>query len=801
MIRDKESQDKDIKVEDEVKMVDRNVETRNDSNQYHEQNGVKLRNKIKFEPISLPGLILIAILFGSVGAGMINNRNSNEIEKDDSIWKDSKDNTKSYEDLVIKAYDCLQENQPGTTLSLRAPKKCQLQDGSAYYPSKLTNAQVLEQLTLVPINITLCSVHFYVSVGWCGGEYALENFKHADIQTLRSQILVNERDCNKAETDGLLKISTPEYGSIGELDIMLNLKGGRSQALFQPVGVSRPNSWCKGEVFYPPRNDDRSISYLDYKAHFEKKQLWQTERIRRAVVTYELEAEVKKIEAFISVSENKLIIPNKLEIERTRNFRKERFVDMAAYRNNKIENEDTFLETYQDLAYGTITFNISNLPRNECEALRSVSKVRQGKILKSKLEKFSIIKYNHDGEETAVTLEKKIELCGREMYQTRVKNIFVVLLGREEGFLENEKVKINEVNQETIHAAEVRSALNSVELSQDAIYQDINFRMCILQRQQVLLMQSMLSNQMELLRDGNGDSVYSHTAGEISKVRQCKKIGVKIRKGDGKCCQELPVFMGENYEVKAYMRPINRQITKVCTPRVCSKHTSPVFQIGTDDEEVWIKVEETEIIATKTPKELKVNSHNKEETMLLHESDIFDEELKEKFSLFTFVHNARKLLEGTVIQKMYPAQVLTKLNKFEETEVVENEENSISYRIQDAILPWPLNCLHVLPDWLIISVIGVVGLILLKVVMDPLIACMALISDSSLSIIQRLASVIVPATTVSWIHNRKKPQIEMKDMEDVEARISDLEVEIKLVRNAMIKNGKTSMMKKEINEE
>merc|ERR1711999_9107 len=237
---------------------------------------------------------------------------------------------------------------------------------------------------------------------------------------------------------------------------MLNLEGGRTQALFQPVGVSRPR--VKGEVFYPPQNNDRSISYLDYKSHFKKKQFWQTERIRRAVVTYELEADVKKIEAFISLSENKLIIPNKLEIERTRNLRKERFVDMAAYRNNKIENEDTFLETYQDLAYGTITFNISNLPRNECEAIRSVNKVRQGKVMKSKLEKFSIIKYNHDGEETAVTLEKKIEICGREMYETRVKNIFVVLLGREEGFLENEKLKINEVNQEIIHAAEVRSA-------------------------------------------------------------------------------------------------------------------------------------------------------------------------------------------------------------------------------------------------------------------------------------------------------------------------------------------------------
>ena len=97
--------------------------------------------------------------------------------------------------------------------------------------------------------------------------------------------------------------------------------------------------------------------------------------------------------------------------------------------------------------------------------------------------------------------------------------------------------------------------------------------------------------------------------------------------------------------------------------------------------------------------------------------------------------------------------------------------------------------------------IGIVGLILLKVVMDPLLACMTLISDSSLSIIQRIASVIVPATTVSWIHSKKKPQIEMKEIEDVEARISDLEVEIKLVRSAMIKNGNVSTTKRALIEE
>ena len=60
---------------------------------------------------------------------------------------------------------------------------------------------------------------------------------------------------------------------------------------------------------------------------------------------------------------------------------------------------------------------------------------------------------------------------------------------------------------------------------------------------------------------------------------------------------------------------------------------------------------------------------------------------------------------------------------------------------------------------------------------------------------------VMPVTTVSWIHSKKKPQIEMKEIEDVEARISDLEVEIKLVRSAMIKNGNVSTTKRALIEE
>merc|ERR1711872_1125340 len=93
-IRDKENQDKNVEIEE---MVDKNVETRNDSSQYQEKKGLKLKNKMILEPFSLSGLILIAILFGSVEAGIVNNKNSNEIKKGDSAWKNSKDSMKSYE--------------------------------------------------------------------------------------------------------------------------------------------------------------------------------------------------------------------------------------------------------------------------------------------------------------------------------------------------------------------------------------------------------------------------------------------------------------------------------------------------------------------------------------------------------------------------------------------------------------------------------------------------------------------------------------------------------------------------------
>ena len=195
------------------------------------------------------------------------------------------------------------------------------------------------------------------------------------------------------------------------------------------------------------------------------------------------------------------------------------------------------------------------------------------------------------------------------------------------------------------------------------------------------------------------------------------------------------------------------------------------------------------------PRELELTSHSKEEEFIMNENDIFDDGKKEKFRIFGLIHQTRKLIEGEVVQKMYPSEVLTKLN--DESEIESTDEGSfVTYRLQDAILPWPLNCLHIIPDWCIITALGIIGLILLKVVFDPMIACLTLIGDSSLSIIQRMSSIIVPATTVSWMNNRNTPQLEQKELEDVENRISDLEDEMRLFKNLMAKNSNNGISKR-----
>ena len=47
----------------------------------------------------------------------------------------------------------------------------------------------------------------------------------------------------------------------------------------------------------------------------------------------------------------------------------------------------------------------------------------------------------------------------------------------------------------------------------------------------------------------------------------------------------------------------------------------------------------------------------------------------------------------------------------------------VASHLQQVFLPWPLSLLHLLPDWMILSGLIIIGLILIKIFLDP---CMAI---------------------------------------------------------------------------
>ena len=137
------------------------------------------------------------------------------------------------------------------------------------------------------------------------------------------------------------------------------------------------------------------------------------------------------------------------------------------------ENE---LETYTDVSLGRIIFNRTMIPRSHCEEYKSIAKIETGGLYMSKIDNYGIYAYYRNGERVAVTLSQKIRACGRTLYMTGIPNVFVILIEDHEPFLENKKLLAMENDENMMLEAEIRGTMNSIELSTDVIYMDINLR-------------------------------------------------------------------------------------------------------------------------------------------------------------------------------------------------------------------------------------------------------------------------------------------------------------------------------------
>ena len=106
-----------------------------------------------------------------------------------------------------------------------------------------------------------------------------------------------------------------------------------------------------------------------------------------------------------------------------------------------------------------------------------------------------------------------------------------------EPFLENRKLRAMETDESLLLEAEIRGTMNSIELSTDMLYKDINMRICEAQRQLIITSQSLMKQNLEYLRDDKGRTLASHVAGEAAMIHSCVTRMVKLRRGEARCCR------------------------------------------------------------------------------------------------------------------------------------------------------------------------------------------------------------------------------------------------------------------------
>ena len=105
----------------------------------------------------------------------------------------------------------------------------------------------------------------------------------------------------------------------------------------------------------------------------------------------------------------------------------------------------------------------------------------------------------------------------------------------------------------------------------------------------------------------------------------------------------------------------------------------------------------------------------------------------------------------------------------------------VASHLQQVFLPWPLSLLHLLPDWMILSGLIIIGLILIKIFLDPCMAICHLVRDSSLTITEKISTAVIPATSMTRIKQKgtmtgEEGSHPMEKLDrDLEARIYEIE--------------------------
>ena len=178
------------------------------------------------------------------------------------------------------------------------------------------------------------------------------------------------------------------------------------------------------------------------------------------------------------------------------------------------------------------------------------------------------MRYTRDNETIAITLDDQSTSCGQAMYRTGIPNVQVLLLEADEEFFNAKHLEVSDMEEEILIESELRGALNSIELSLDNLYMNLNERACQMARTDIMMSQALLKANLETLHDSKGRTLFSHVAGEAVILYKCKPVEVEIRHDERKCCVELPVWTGSNFSTPAFVQPMSKRITLIISKSI-----------------------------------------------------------------------------------------------------------------------------------------------------------------------------------------------------------------------------------------
>ena len=199
------------------------------------------------------------------------------------------------------------------------------------------------------------------------------------------------------------------------------------------------------------------------------------------------------------------------------------------------------LDGHFDSVLGMFVFNRTILPTTECQRYRSIADIPEASLLKSKLGDFYILQYTRDNQTVAITLHHQVISCRRAMYHSAIPNIEVMLLKEKEESLQAKHMETEDMLVEVLLESELRGALNSMELSLDRLYQNLNHRACEMARKDIMMTSALLRAKLGTLYDDKGLPLFSHVAGEAITLFKCNPVEVLIRHNKKRCCAEIPI--------------------------------------------------------------------------------------------------------------------------------------------------------------------------------------------------------------------------------------------------------------------